>query len=515
MRQAIRFVLLTVTLIGCSDSSSIDVDGLVCKTRLDCGKGFVCDPANKRCVKGYDGINGVTATEIVLGNSGGTVSGGNEASAKGGLDGAKAYLEHVNSQGGIFGRKFKMEHLDDGLKNDRATANVAEFTNPVNGSRKVFALLANYGSGPVVASVQTAIDNKTIFFAPVTGSAALRKVPPDRYVFNYRASGLEQVTLAVRFLTAKGGEMNIHPRNIAVFAQGKDAPAPNSCGAEECAWTDKCSWNAEGAISCDSANSGIEHIDAYGEAGFTGTWQQLKEDFAIPRDEVVFATYPISTTVVKAAAVHLLRWLARPKKADEYKSSGKFDAGIILQALNGPAAAFVALMEDEIEHVNKSEAVTLGLKTEEVAELKKLDKLTYLGTALSEAFAKTQLEKANPARYCENVMAVQLVPEPNSSGSLVLQYREHLKAYDANLTVGPYTLEGYIGARILLTAIEKNGPDITTESLVETLESMDKIDVGLGVPLGLSQEDHQACHAVWLRKLDTVCKFVDFTQITR
>ncbi|MBK6846725.1 MAG: ABC transporter substrate-binding protein [Proteobacteria bacterium] len=112
-------------------------------------------------------------------------------------------------------------------------------------------------------------------------------------------------------------------------------------------------------------------------------------------------------------------------------------------------------------------------------------------------------------------MAVQLVPEPNSSGSLVLQYRAHLKAYDANLTVGPYTLEGYIGVRILLTAIEKNGPDITTESLVETLESMDKIDVGLGVPLGLSQEDHQACHAVWLRKLDTVCKFVDFTQITR
>lgn len=515
MRNSALFALLAVSLGGCSDSSKVDVDGLVCKTQSDCGKGFVCNPGNKRCVKSYDGINGVTATEIVLGNSGGTVSGGNEASAKGGLDGAKAYLAYVNSQGGIHGRKFRLEHLDDGLKADRATANVAEFTAPTNGSRKAFALLANYGSGPVVASVQTAIDNKTIFFAPVTGSAALRKVPPDRYVFNYRASGLEQVTLAVRFLTAKGGDMNIHPRNIAVFAQGKDAPAAGSCGAEECAWTDKCTWKSDGSAVCDSENPGIEHIDAYGEAGFTGTWQQLKDDFAIPRAEVIFATYTISKTDVKAGALRLLHWLARPKKSDEYKSSGKFDAGILVQALNGPAAAFVTLMEDELERVSKGEAVTLNLSAAEVDELKKLDRITYVGTSLSEAFSNTMLQKSNPARYCENVIAVQLVPDPGSSGSLVLQYREHLKAYDANLVPGPYTLEGYIGARILLSAIEKNGPEITTESLVETLESMDKIEIGLGVPLGLSEQDHQACHAVWLRKLNATCEFKDFAQVTR
>ena len=37
----------------------------------------------------------------------------------------------------------------------------------------------------------------------------------------------------------------------------------------------------------------------------------------------------------------------------------------------------------------------------------------------------------------------------------------------------------------------------TRESIVDALEGLGKFDLGLGEPLDLGPEEHQACHRVW------------------
>jgi branched-chain amino acid transport system substrate-binding protein len=55
-----------------------------------------------------------------------------------------------------------------------------------------------------------------LFFGAVTGAGLLRRDPPDRYVFNYRASYAEETDAVVRYLVKMRG---LRPEQIAVFAQ--------------------------------------------------------------------------------------------------------------------------------------------------------------------------------------------------------------------------------------------------------------------------------------------------------
>jgi branched-chain amino acid transport system substrate-binding protein len=54
------------------------------------------------------------------------------------------------------------------------------------------------------------------FFRAFTGASLLRRDPPDRYVFNYRASYVEETDAVVRYLVKVRG---LRFDQIAVFAQ--------------------------------------------------------------------------------------------------------------------------------------------------------------------------------------------------------------------------------------------------------------------------------------------------------
>jgi ABC-type branched-subunit amino acid transport system substrate-binding protein len=55
-----------------------------------------------------------------------------------------------------------------------------------------------------------------LFFGAFSGADLLRRDPPDRYVFNYRASYAEETNAAVRYLVKV---RHLRPEQIAVFAQ--------------------------------------------------------------------------------------------------------------------------------------------------------------------------------------------------------------------------------------------------------------------------------------------------------
>lgn len=127
--------------------------------------------------------------------------------------GINAYFQHVNNQGGIHGRSLKLMELDDGYEPQRAIANVDSFLDPDTGA---FALLGNVGTPTAKAILPTLLDNRTIVFGTFSGSSILRNSPPDRYVFNYRASYAEETSALIDYFT---NELEIPANRIAVFFQ--------------------------------------------------------------------------------------------------------------------------------------------------------------------------------------------------------------------------------------------------------------------------------------------------------
>ena len=123
--------------------------------------------------------------------------------------------------------------------------------------------------------------------------------------------------------------------------------------------------------------------------------------------------------------------------------------------------------------------------------------VSFVGSdALAEALNETA------PKYTEGVIVTQVVPFHGSSATGVLRYRERLARFFPEERPGFISLEGYIAANILCTALEKAGPELTTEKLVDALESIRNLDLGLGAPITFDPSEHQGSHKVWATVLD-------------
>ena len=55
---------------------------------------------------------------------------------------------------------------------------------------------------------------------------------------------------------------------------------------------------------------------------------------------------------------------------------------------------------------------------------------------------------------------------------------------------------------LVIAALERNGPDLDTEKLVQTLENFRDYDIGLGTLVTFGRSEHQGVHKVWGTQLD-------------
>lgn len=96
------------------------------------------------------------------------------------------------------------------------------------------------------------------------------------------------------------------------------------------------------------------------------------------------------------------------------------------------------------------------------------------------------------------VVVMQVVPSPlDRTLPIVRDYVTDLQALDPSAIPSFGDLEGYIVARIFITALEKIKEVPTRENIVDALEGLGQFDIGLGEPLNLGPDEHQACHRVW------------------
>lgn len=126
--------------------------------------------------------------------------------------GSMAYFEHVNRRGGVHGRRIAILTQDDGYNPTPAIENTIRFIS----LDKVLGLFGYVGT-PTVTRVLPLIkqyaDQDVLLFFPFTGAQPQREAPYDRFVFNLRASYIQETHELVHHLLRTGRS------RIAVFYQ--------------------------------------------------------------------------------------------------------------------------------------------------------------------------------------------------------------------------------------------------------------------------------------------------------
>jgi len=328
-------------------------------------------------------------------------------------DGVLLGLERANKEGGIQGRRLRLLVLDDGYEPTRTAPNMRRLIE----EEKVLAVIGNVGTPTAIASLPLVRKHDIPFMAPFSGAGVLRQEPPEKYVFNFRASYAEEIAAMVDALLTHGG---LQPRDIAFFTQR----------------------------------------DGYGDAGYTGGFAALKRHGLTDERQVLHVRYPRNTLAVENALADILLTERAPR-------------AIIMVGAYAPCAKFIRLARESGLH-------SLFLS------------VSFVGGE----FLAEELGSAG-----DDVLVTQVVPHPlTGTAPVVREYRDDLAAAGESAP-GYVGLEGYISARLLVKALKGLEAPPSREGIAQALEGLGAFDIGLGLPLHLNPDDHQASHHVWVTRM--------------
>jgi branched-chain amino acid transport system substrate-binding protein len=158
-------------------------------------------------------VQGVTQDSVLFGLAG-PFSGPSKELGREMRVGLEVAFAQANEAGGVHGRKLLLAPEDDGLEPSRTPSALRALWE----KKKVFALVGNVGASNAMASVPFVLERKTVLLGAFSGAQVLRRDPPDRYVFNLRASDAEEAAALVRFLIRRG----VKPEQVALF--GEEGP---------------------------------------------------------------------------------------------------------------------------------------------------------------------------------------------------------------------------------------------------------------------------------------------------
>jgi len=193
-----------------------------------------CAPAPRRSLLMPPvSAQGVTDTEIVFGMTA-ALSGPNKEYGRQMRMGVEAAFGAINAGGGVHGRRLRLVAVDDGYEPKRTVDAMRQLIE----RERVFGFVGSMGTPTIGAALPIALSRRMVFFGGFSGADLLRREPPDRYVFNLRASYAEELAAVMNHLVKV---RRIPPGQIAVFAQQDafgDAGYAGVTGAlRQCTWT--------------------------------------------------------------------------------------------------------------------------------------------------------------------------------------------------------------------------------------------------------------------------------------
>ncbi len=195
--------------------------------------------------------------------------------------------------------------------------------------------------------------------------------------------------------------------------------------------------------------------DGYGDAGYYGGISALKAKGFAHSETLAHGRYTRNTTNVEDGLSVILDAEVEPK-------------AIIMVGAYKPCSAFIKLAKQELDN-------TLFLNVSFVGSIALLKEL---------------------GKQAEGVIVTQVVPHYESSLSGVAEYRNALSSFDPSAKPDFVSLEGYLAAKLFVEGL-RHAPSISREGIIDGLESMGKIDIGIGVDIHYSKKEHQASHKVW------------------
>jgi branched-chain amino acid transport system substrate-binding protein len=201
-------------------------------------------------------------------------------------DGVLAAMKEINLRGGIKGRSLCLVVLDDGYEPERTVPNMHTLIE----QEHVLAVIGNVGTPTAIAAVPIANSSHVPFFGAYTGAGILRRIPPDRYIVNYRASYAEETAAMVQALLTIG---NMKPNEIAFFTQR----------------------------------------DAYGDSGFVGGIAALKKNGLKDETQITHGRYERNSLAVENGLADILLADPEPK-------------AVIIVGTYSPAAKFITLARE-------------------------------------------------------------------------------------------------------------------------------------------------------------------------
>ncbi len=196
--------------------------------------------------------------------------------------------------------------------------------------------------------------------------------------------------------------------------------------------------------------------DAFGDAGYAGGMAALRRHGLKDERQIVHGRYERNTVAVENGLADILLADPEPK-------------AVIMVGTYAPCAAFVKL------------ARAHGLRS----------LLLNVSVVGGEPFA----EKLGPAG--DGVIVTQVVPHYRSELPIARDFNRALAAWSPKAAPTFGAFEGYIATRIFLRALRTIPGDPAREKVIDALEGLGRFDLGLGTPLVLSREEHQASHRVW------------------
>jgi len=324
-------------------------------------------------------------------------------------NGVMAAMKEINLQGGIKGRSLCLVVLDDGYEPEKTVPNMHTLINQEN----VLAIIGNVGTPTAIAAVPIANRSHVPFYGAFTGAGILRRIPPDRYIVNYRASYAEETGTMVEALISNG---RLKPHEIAFFTQR----------------------------------------DAYGDSGFFGGIAALKKNGLKDETQITHGRYERNSLAVENGLADLLLADPEPK-------------AVIIVGTYAPAAKFITLARE------------YGIKSLFL-------NVSFVGAApLAQALGPDE----------SGVIVTQVVPPLEASLPVVKDFHRAMRLFNPSISSTFGALEGYISTRILVHALSKIEGEINREAIINALEGLGEFNLGLGIPLTISQTEHQASHQIW------------------
>ena len=193
--------------------------------------------------------------------------------------------------------------------------------------------------------------------------------------------------------------------------------------------------------------------DAFGEDGLKATINALK----------AHNLKPVITTTVQ-------RNSANVRRAINAITDAKPNAVIIISAYVSSAAVSQALRDKQMNV--------------------QIMNVSFVGTGA--------LEEALPPGQANGIGISQVVPFPwDRWVPVVARYQQLMRETNPKASYGFTSLEGFIAAQMLTIALEKSGKNPSREKLIESLESINNLDLG-GYTLDFARDDHQGSDYVEL-----------------